>query len=98
MDVDLPEGQVVRIRRVDELKYPINNDDYVFKMLSLLRLAISGKIIVDDTYAQFCKTRVHASIASDSILVLLSLFSTNTQSPSTCGRSSSSKKSRKHIY
>ena len=95
MDVDIPEGHIVRIRRVDELVYPINNDDYVFKMLSLLELAIYGKMIVDDTYAQCCKTRVHPSVANDSNLVPPSFFPTNTQSPSTSDSSSSSKKSRK---
>ncbi|CDH53141.1 hypothetical protein RO3G_08569 [Lichtheimia corymbifera JMRC:FSU:9682] len=49
MDMDAPMGYVTRIRRLKEMSYPSNSDDYITCMIPLLQLAVLGKVIMDDT-------------------------------------------------
>ncbi|KAG2218873.1 hypothetical protein INT45_003940 [Circinella minor] len=51
IDADILDGHIVRIRRISELEYPSDNDDYILKVVSLLELASYGKAIIDDTYS-----------------------------------------------
>ena len=95
IDADIPGGNIVRIRRADELEYPSDNDDYVLKMLSLLELTSYGKAIIDDTYSLCCQPRIPPSATGNPSLLPPSFIPTEI-SPRSSNTSTSTKISRKN--
>ncbi|KAG2210213.1 hypothetical protein INT45_008095, partial [Circinella minor] len=93
IDADLPDGHIIRLRRTDKLEYPMTNDDYVLKILSLLELAAYGKVIIDDTYTLCCETRAPPRVGGGSSLVTPTFMPTNDNQDSSF--SSSSKRAKK---
>ena len=96
IDADLPDGHIIRLQRTDKLEYLMSNDDYVFKMLSLLELAAYGKTIIDDTFTLCCETRVPPCVGGELSLVPPSFMpASDSQDSSSSSSSNRSKKNRK---
>ncbi|KAG0166403.1 hypothetical protein DFQ28_006568, partial [Apophysomyces sp. BC1034] len=67
IDVDAPRGYVTRIRRVRDLPFPTDSEDYAQRMTPLLELAAHGKAIVEDTLYRYRHTRIPLTISTGKV-------------------------------
>ncbi|KAI9271767.1 hypothetical protein BDA99DRAFT_556980 [Phascolomyces articulosus] len=58
LDMDIPKGYVMRIRRSKQVGYPDSKDNFIVRMAPLLQLAIIGKEIAETTYNIFSNDEI----------------------------------------
>lgn len=73
--MDSPTSYFCRIRRTNALSYPTSDDEYIARMVSLLELAVNGKLILEQSYKICSKTRVPVAAKGNSnSFILMPIF------------------------
>ena len=56
LEMSVPKGYISRIRRTKPMSIPSSNDDYVIRMIPLIKLAVAGKQKMERTLNLYSST------------------------------------------
>ncbi|KAI7858168.1 hypothetical protein BDC45DRAFT_565515 [Circinella umbellata] len=74
LDANVPKGYVTRIRRINPIPYPTCSDDYIQRIIPLLKIAVNGKMIIDSTLNKYRSTAFDLIDTGDETAVLPPCF------------------------
>ncbi|CAO3593894.1 unnamed protein product [Absidia cylindrospora] len=97
MDMDSPKGYVTRIRHLDKLTFPSTSNNYISRIVHLLQLAITGKMMMEDTVRLIDRSPMTMSDSNSMTAPILPpcfIPSSNTSKPSTGGSTKSPKRTK----
>ncbi|KAI7856244.1 hypothetical protein BDC45DRAFT_503453 [Circinella umbellata] len=70
LDADVPKGYITRIRRTKPATFPTCSYDFIPRIVPLIKIAVLGKKIVDDTLKKYRSTSCDVMDAGDQCLIL----------------------------
>ncbi|KAG2219831.1 hypothetical protein INT45_006274 [Circinella minor] len=70
LDANVPKGYVTRIRRINPIPYPTCSDDYIQRIIPLIKIAVNGKMIIDSTLNKYRSTSFDLIDTGDETVVL----------------------------